>query len=168
MLLYWMPFALAQTFYRFKIWPPPTNLHIGKSKFGCTFSFVRWTSTEKCNVKSVKQIQFCVLKLQKVHNHSFNPIMLIQITILEDFRSQFDITCYRWTERIFYLQIQQVFSSASTLYWVSVCTFKIHIFWITKQYSVILQFPSVQISKPRSVDDNKEIQEYNSKCFKFS
>lgn len=156
MLLYWMPFALAQTFDRFKIWPPTTNLHTGKSKFGCTFSFVGWTSTEKCNVKSVKQIQFCVLKLQKVHNHSFNPIVLIQITILEDFRSHFDNTCYRWNERIFYLQIQ-VFSSASTLYWVSVCTFKTHIFWITKQYSVILKFPRVHISKLKSVDGNKEI-----------
>jgi len=76
--------------------------------------------------------------------------------ILEDFRSQFDIRCYRWNDRIFYLQIQ-VFSSASTLNWVSACTFKIHIFWITKHYSVILKFPSVQISKPKSVDDNKEI-----------
>jgi len=148
-------FDLAQTFDRVKLWPPPTDLHIGKSKFGCTFSFVRWTSPEKYNVKSVKQIQFCVLKLQKVQNHSFSPIVLMQIMIPEDFRSQFDITCYRGNERIFYLQIQE-FSSGSTLYCISACTFKMHTFWITKQYSVILKFPSVQISKPKSVDNNKE------------
>jgi hypothetical protein len=36
----------------------------------------------------------------------------------------------------------QVFSSARTLYWLTACTFKMHILWITNQHSVILKFPT--------------------------
>lgn len=66
--------------------------------------------------------------------------------ILEDFSSTFDITCYRQNDRILHLQIK-VFSSTSTSYWVSACKFKMHIFWITKQYSVILNFPTAYRSR---------------------
>jgi hypothetical protein len=80
--------------------------------------------------------------------------MSIQIMILEDFGSKFDITCYKWNERIFYLQIQ-VFSSTSTWY-----SLYIKDAYIVENKSTLSNFKishSVQISKPKSVDDNREI-----------